>query len=146
MKINQDLRPALDKARNDQKVSTVGSSRFGEIVQKQESKLQMDQLHKLMSQIEGQGERLARSRNFKDLAKYKSLVKNFVKQAVEYGMDLKQSHSWTSSGHSQTLRTVEKVDRSLVELTDEIVKKEQGTIDILGKIGEIKGLLINLYT
>ncbi|WP_246945989.1 YaaR family protein [Bacillus pinisoli] len=146
MKINQELRPTIDKARQELKLPSTGQLRFGDMVQKQENKLQMEQLHKLMSQIESQGERLSRSRNFKDLAKYKGLVKNFVKQAVDFGMNLKQSHSWTSSGHSQTLKTVEQIDRSLVELTDEIVKKEQGTIDILGKIGEIKGLLINLYT
>jgi uncharacterized protein YaaR (DUF327 family) len=145
MKITKELRPAIENAKQDHKLSLAGQSKFGEIVQKQDNKLQMEQLHKLMSQIEGQGERLSKSRNFRDLAKYKSLVKNFVKQAVEFGMNLKQSHSWTSSGHSQTLRTVEQIDRTLVELTDEIVKKEQGTIEILGKIGEIKGLLINLY-
>jgi uncharacterized protein YaaR (DUF327 family) len=146
MKINQEIRPTIEKNRQDSKNQAVGQSRFGEIVKKQENKLQMEQLHKLMSQIESQGNRLSRSRNFKDLAKYKSLVKNFVKQAVDFGMDLKQSHSWTTSGHSQTLKTVEQIDRKLVELADEVVKREQGAIDILGKIGEIKGLLINLYT
>jgi uncharacterized protein YaaR (DUF327 family) len=146
MKINQEIRPTIEKNRQDSKSLLVGHSRFGEIVQKQENKLQMEQLQKLMSQIESQGDRLSRSRNFKDLAKYKSLVKNFVKQAVDFGMNLKQSHSWTTSGHSQTLKTVEQIDRKLVELADEVVKREQGAIDILGKIGEIKGLLINLYT
>jgi uncharacterized protein YaaR (DUF327 family) len=146
MKINQDIRPAIEKSRQESKFQSVGSPRFGELVQKQENKLHMEQLHKLMSEIESQGDRLSRSRNFKDLAKYKGLVKKYVKQAVDFGMNLKQSHSWTSSGHSQTLKTVEQIDQKLVELTDEVVKKEQKAIGILGKIGEIKGLLINLYT
>ncbi len=146
MKINQELRPTLEKNRQDSKNQVVGQSRFGEIVQKQESKLHMEQLQKLMSEIGNQGDRLARSQNFKDLTKYKNLVKKFVKQAVDFGMDLKQSHSWTASGHSRTLKTVEQIDQKLTDLTDDVVKKERKVIDILGKIGEIKGLLINLYT
>lgn len=146
MKINQDLRPTLEHSRQESKTQVNGQSRFGEIVQKQENRLHMEQLHKLMSEIGSQGDRLSRSQNFKDLAKYKSLVKKFVKQAVDFGMDLKQSHSWTASGHSRTLKTVEQIDQKLVELADEVVKKERRAIDILGKIGEIKGLLINLYT
>ncbi|MFZ3591008.1 YaaR family protein [Bacillus sp. DJP31] len=146
MKINQEIRPTMEKSRQESKIQVNGQSRFGEIVQKQENKLHMEQLHKLMSEIGNQGDRLSRSQNFKDLAKYKSLVKKFVKQAVDFGMDLKQSHSWTASGHSRTLKTVEQVDQKLVELADEVVKKESKAIDILGKIGEIKGLLINLYT
>jgi uncharacterized protein YaaR (DUF327 family) len=145
MKINQDIRPTIEKGRQESKFQSVGSPRFGELVQKQENKLHMEQLHKLMSDIQSQGDRLSRSRNFKDLAKYKGLVKKYVKQAVDFGMNLKQSHSWTSSGHSQTLKIVEQIDQKLVELTDEVVQREQKAIGILGKIGEIKGLLINLY-
>jgi uncharacterized protein YaaR (DUF327 family) len=40
---------------------------------------------------------------------------------------------------------VETVDEKLSELTDELMKKEESSIDILGKVGEIKGLLINIY-
>ena len=34
----------------------------------------------------------------------------------------------------------------LIELTEEVVNQEKDAIDLLGRIGEIKGLLINLYT
>ncbi|MFD1736879.1 YaaR family protein [Bacillus salitolerans] len=146
MKINHDFRLKVENNRQNPSSLSVGNSQFGELVQKQENKLHVEQLQRLMSDIESQGDRLLRSQNFKDLARYKSLVKKFVKQAVDFGMSLKQSHSWTSSGHSRTLKIVEQVDQKLVELTDEVMKQEKKSIDILGKIGEVKGLLINLYT
>jgi uncharacterized protein YaaR (DUF327 family) len=59
---------------------------------------------------------------------------------------MKQSRSWDYNGNSRSLKIIEQVDQSLVELADEVVNKESSTIDILAKIGEIKGLLINLYT
>jgi uncharacterized protein len=145
MKISQDLRLAIDKGRTDQKTSLSGNVRFGELVQKQENKLQIEQLNKLMANIDIAGQRLDRSRTFKDLANYKLLVKQFVEQAVDFGMELKQSHSWNSQGQSRSLKIVEEIDQTLITLTEDILAKEKQSIDILGKIGEVKGLLINLY-
>ncbi|WP_409252453.1 YaaR family protein [Bacillus sp. SCS-153A] len=146
MKINQDLRVGVDKVRTEQKANTGGSAKFSMLVGKQDQKLHMEQLGKLMGDITSAGERLARSRTFKDLAKYKTLVKRFVKEAVDYGMNLKQSHTWNHHGEGRKLNIVENVDRKLVELTEDILNEEKQSIDILGKIGEVRGLLINLYT
>lgn len=44
------------------------------------------------------------------------------------------------------LQIIEKVDEKLIELTDELLKQEEENILILGKLGEIKGLIINLFT
>jgi uncharacterized protein len=146
MKINQDLRVGVDKVRSEQKPNGGGSAKFSALVSKQDQKLQMEQLGKLMGDITSAGERLGRSRTFKDLAKYKTLVKRFVKEAVDYGMNLKQSHTWNQHGEGRKLNIVENVDRKLMELTDDILNEEKQSIDILGKIGEVRGLLINLYT
>lgn len=146
MKINQDIRLNTDKLRQDQKQQITNGLRFNELVQKQDQKMHMSQLQALLRDIESAGERLANSRTFKDLAKYKTVVKRFVKEAVDFGMDLKQSHSWNQFGQGRALKIVETVDEKLIELTEAVMKKEEKSIDILGKIGEIKGLLINLYT
>lgn len=146
MKINQDIRLNTDKIRSEQKATTNTSLKFNELVQKQDQKMQIGQLQNLLKDIESAGERLSRSRTFKDLSKYKTLVKKFVKEAVDFGMDLKQSHSWNQYGQGRSLKIVETIDEKLVELTEGVLEKEGNSIDLLGKIGEIKGLLINLYT
>lgn len=74
MKIYQDPHLKLDQVRQEQKQSAAGGIKFSEIVQKQEHKLQMGQLQQLLGQIDSAGNRLARSRSFKDLAKFKTLV------------------------------------------------------------------------
>ncbi|SHT12470.1 Protein of uncharacterised function (DUF327) [Mycobacteroides abscessus subsp. abscessus] len=146
MKINQDIRLNTDKIRSDQKTAANTSLKFNELVQKQDQKMQIGQLQNLLKDIESAGERLARSRTFKDLSKYKTIVKRFVKEAVDFGMDLKQSHSWNQYGQGRSLKIVETIDEKLVEITEGVLEKEGNSIDLLGKIGEIKGLLINLYT
>lgn len=145
VKINQDVRVGFDKGIQDQKQKHTGNIKFSELVQKHDEKLHVQQLNKLLAEIEKAGERLNRSQTFKELTKYKTLVKRFVRETVDFGMDLKQSHTWNQFGEGRKLNIVETIDKKLVELTEEIMVKEKESIDILGKIGEIKGLLINLY-
>ncbi|TDL84817.1 DUF327 family protein [Vibrio vulnificus] len=146
MKINHDIPIKLDKSRQDAKQFQIGNGRFQQMVQTQDQKMQIQTLNRLIGDIEGAGQRLVRARTFRELAKYKALVKRFVKEAVEYGLELKQSTSWNEYGQSRPLKTVETIDAKLVELSEEILNKEKSSLVILEMIGEIKGLLINLYT
>ncbi|GGE84487.1 YaaR family protein [Priestia taiwanensis] len=145
MKIEQSMLSKLTNNRETKSVVT-GEKSFSTYVHKQGEKMQAGHLQQLMKEIEGQGERLARGKNFRDLAKFKHLVKKFVQEAVDYGMNVKQSTSWDMHGFQQTHRTVAKVDEQLVELTERVMEKESDSLTVLEKIGEIKGLLINLYT
>jgi len=146
MKINQELHIKLDKITKENRQANNNSIRFTGVMEKHSQKMQANSLNKLLVDIDQAGARLLRSRNFKELAKYKSLVKQFVKEAVNFGMDIKQSQSWNQYGQSRALKTVQTIDAQLIELTEEVVNQEKDAIDLLGRIGEIKGLLINLYT
>ncbi|WP_335872077.1 YaaR family protein [Bacillus sp. 2205SS5-2] len=146
MKINQDIRIGLDKVKIDQKETNTSGKTFGRLVQKQDQKLHLEQLSKLLLDVGQAGERLSRSRNLKDLSKYKSLVKQFVKETVDFGMNLKHSYTWNQFGEGRKLKTIEMIDQELVQLSEDVINKEKESMDVLGRIGEIKGLLINLYT
>lgn len=146
MKIQQDLRLGLDKVRTDTQRQVGSTNSFGAIVQQQSQKMQVEQLQRLLGDIQTSGTRLARSRTFKELARFKMLVKKFVKETVEFGLDVKQTKTWNQYGEGRQLSTVEMIDLQLIELTEDILNEEKSSIDLLSKIGEIKGLLINLYT
>ncbi|WP_033826355.1 YaaR family protein [Bacillus andreraoultii] len=145
MKVNQNLRISRDSIQQDTRIHGQGVTNFQELVKSQNEKLQLGNIHALFTEIEKAGERLSRSRNFRDLAKYKTLIQHLMKEAVDTGIGLKKSHTWDSEGQSRVLQIIEKVDAKLVELTDEILNQESDRIKILGLIGEIKGLIINLY-
>ena len=146
MKVNQNFRLRNDPVYNETKVQVKGSQQFQEFVKFNQNQLQMEQLQTLYTEIEKAGERLAKSRNFRDLAKYKNLVQRFLKEVTDFGIGLKKSHSSDPFGQSRMLQIIEKVDEKLIELTDELIKQEEENILILGKLGEIKGLIINLFT
>lgn len=119
---------------------------FESIVQSQTQKLQQNELQRLMNDITVQGDRLARFRAFKDLVKFKRLIKRFLEEAVTNGLDIEKSLSFSYTGSSRNLTLVKQIDEKLMELTEEIMNQEKKSVDLLGLIGEIKGLLINIYT
>lgn len=130
---------------NEVRQTNQNGSRFGDMVIKQGSKMETEQLTRLLGDISAAGERVARSRNLRELTRFKMLVKRFLQEAVNHGLETKQSHTWNRFGEGRRLKIVETVDERLVELASDILDEEKETIDLLDKIGEIKGLLINLY-
>ncbi len=145
MKINQDIHVGRNQAQTRQ-VQQQATNNFGSLVVKQGQKMQTKQLTRLLGDISTAGERITKSRNLRDLAKFKMLIKRFLKESVSFGMELKQSHTWNRFGEGRRLKIVDTIDEKLIELTEDILNEEKDSVDLLAKIGEIKGLLINLYT
>ncbi|MBD7986035.1 YaaR family protein [Sporosarcina sp. Sa2YVA2] len=145
MKVNGEYRTGLDKMRNDPLKSPQGNARFGQMVTKSEERLHGEQITRLLGDISSAGDRLARSRNLRDMAKFKMLVRRFLQESVESGLGLKQSHTWNQYGEGRRLKIVETIDEKLIELAEALLDDERTSVELLGKIGEIKGLLINLY-
>ncbi|MDA7028402.1 YaaR family protein [Bacillus sp. CLL-7-23] len=145
MKISQELRTIIEKQQT-QPVRGTTTSSFKEKISIQGEKLRFEQLTMLLTDIETFGKRLTKSRNFKDLARFKGMIKRFVKEAVENGLTVENSRSFDLYGNSRTLNIVKELDEKLVQLTEELMDREQPSIELLERIGQIKGLLINLYT
>jgi uncharacterized protein YaaR (DUF327 family) len=118
---------------------------FDEIMQNRSQQLDVEKFNKLIERIDMQGERLAKSRTIKDLKEYKALVKNFMEEAVKNGVALEERHGFSRRGRSKIYKIITEVDKKLTEVTDAVLKKEQKGINILDAVGEIRGLLINMY-
>ncbi|APT51587.1 MULTISPECIES: YaaR family protein [Bacillus] len=146
MKINQDMRLRLEKRELQAMKGNQTSASFKSSMETQSGKLRLEQLTVMLSDIEVFGKKLAKSRNLKDLARFKGLVKRFVKETVDNGLNIETSRSFDIYGNTRTLALVKALDEKLIELTEEMMDQEKPSIDLLERIGEIKGLLINLYT
>lgn len=145
MKVDSNYRAGLDKLQNEQHIRLQKDAKFGRMVQQQGQKLHGEQITRLLGDISMAGDRIARSRNLRDMAKFKMLVRRFLKEAVENGLELNQTHTWNQHGEGRRLKIVKTIDEKLVELAEGLLDEEKSAIDLLEQIGEIKGLLINLY-
>jgi Protein of unknown function (DUF327). len=147
MKIHQDYRIIPEKMPGDGKGPAIpAGSNFKALVSEQLELQNSGQLKEILAEIEKAGDRLEKSRNFRDLFKYKSLIKKYIHDAVHMAMKIKRTEIWGPAGNHRLLSRVEVIDQKLMALTNELLKKEQDQIRILELLGEIKGLLINLYT
>lgn len=143
MKINKDIRAQLDARKLKKSTTKKKGLSFDSLVMTQSEKLQLDQL---MEEITDQSERLARYRTIRELTKFKRYVKDFIQEAVQYGLDVSHSHTFQMHGNSRRLLIVKQIDEKLIQLTEAVVEQEKRSIDLLDMIGEIKGMLINLYS
>ncbi|AHL69937.1 MULTISPECIES: YaaR family protein [Bacillus] len=146
MKINQDMRLLLEKRELQAMKGSQTSASFKSSMETQSGKMRLEQLTVMLSDIEVFGKKLTKSRNLKDLARFKGLVKRFVKETVDNGLNIETSRSFDIYGNTRTLALVKALDEKLIELTEDMMNQEKPSIDLLERIGEIKGLLINLYT
>ena len=146
MKINQDMRLLLEKRELQAMKGSQTSASFKSSMETQSGKMRLEQLTVMLSDIEVFGKKLTKSRNLKDLARFKGLVKRFVKETVDNGLNIETSRSFDIYGNTRTLALVKALDEKLIELTEDMMDQEKPSIDLLERIGEIKGLLINLYT
>ncbi|WP_144487625.1 YaaR family protein [Bacillus pumilus] len=146
MKINQDMRLLLEKRELQGIKGSQTSASFKASMETESGKMRLEQLTVMLSDIEVFGKKLAKSRNLKDLARFKGLVKRFVKETVDNGLNIETSRSFDIYGNTRTLALVKALDEKLIELTEDMMDQEKPSIDLLERIGEIKGLLINLYT
>lgn len=145
MKVNSDYQAGLDKPKNDQLQRQRSGVQFGTMVAQHGAKLHSEQITRLLGDISSVGDRIARSRNMRDMARFKMLVRRFLKEAVESGLELKQSHTWNQYGEGRRLKVVKTIDEKILALSEDLLDEEKTAIDLLEQIGEIKGLLINLY-
>ena len=145
MKVNQDMRTQLDTIQRNTRTTGEVNTSFKGLVQSHTNKLGNQELQRLVQEITVHGNKLARYRSLRDLVKFKRLVKGFLEEAVSNGLELKQNHHFSLSGESRNLTIIQEIDEKLLQLTEEIMSHEKKSVDLLGLIGEIKGLLVNLY-
>ncbi|WP_080871837.1 YaaR family protein [Oceanobacillus timonensis] len=144
MKISSDI--AAPREGNLQRSTQPNNaSSFQKFVQSQSEQLKTQEFTQMVKQIAEQGNKLSRYRSFRELVKFKRMVKGFLEKATSEGYLLEKKHSFGMQG-SRQLSTIKVIDEKIAQLAEDVMDEEKKTIDILGLIGEIKGLLINIYT
>ncbi|MFW5962380.1 MAG: YaaR family protein [bacterium] len=104
-----------------------------------------EKLHKLLVLIDEKGEKLKKSLDEKTLLEYKQYVKDFLKTIQNEFANTKQSFSWDGNGNLKTYTIIEKIDNNLNSLHDMFMKEQTDVLNVLSRIKEIKGLLLDLY-
>ena len=103
-------------------------------------------LNQLMTQITEQGERIAKHPDIADMKRYRELVKDFMNEVVNRSHEFSRENFLDRRGRHRVYGIVKLVDKNLDDLATELLKDEKDNLTILSKVGEIRGLLIDIST
>ena len=103
-------------------------------------------LNQLMTQITEQGERIAKHTDIADMKRYRELVKDFMNEVVNRSHEFSRENFLDRRGRHRVYGIVKLVDKNLDDLATELLKEEKDNLTILSKVGEIRGLLIDIST
>ncbi|EDL63917.1 YaaR family protein [Bacillus sp. SG-1] len=145
MDVQKVGRTGLNNIEKKSKTATESVS-FTEVMSKKRETALYDKFANMAKEIEAQGKVLSESRTVEDLKKYKKMVKSFLEEAVNNALQLEDQRGFNRRGRTKVYKIVKEVDRKLVDLTNEVLQKEQKGLNILNMVGEVQGLLINIYT
>jgi len=100
----------------------------------------------LLSDITFQGNRIAQHMDIRDMKKYRQLIREFMNEVVFRSHKFSRENFLDRKGRHRVYGLIKLIDTNLDELAQELVKDEKDHISILGKIGEIRGLLLDIFT
>lgn len=105
-----------------------------------------ERLNTMMQEITMQGNKIAKRMDVRDMKRYRSMIKNFMNEVVSRSHSFSRENFLDRRGRHRVYGIIRLIDETLDELAQELVKDEKDHIAILGKVGEIRGLLLDIFT
>lgn len=105
-----------------------------------------ERLNLMLQDITQQGERISKKNDIKDMQRYRLLIKDFLNEVVTRSHVFSRENFLDRKGRHRVYGIIRQVDKELDELAQELVKDEKDNITILAKIGQIQGLLLDIFT
>ena len=105
-----------------------------------------DRLNLMMEEIVMQGDKITKRMDVKDMRRYRALIKDFMNEIVNRSHKFSRENFLDRRGRHRVYGIVRLVDEKLDELAQELMKEEEDEIAILAKVGEIRGLLLDIFT
>lgn len=105
-----------------------------------------NELKVLYDKIEIQSEKLQDRLFIDDLINYKKLIKEFLNVTVNNSHIFFKENSLDRRGRHRIYSLVKKVDQELDELTQDFLENEDKRINILKRLNDIKGILMDIMT
>ena len=105
-----------------------------------------ERLNAMINSITMEGKKLKKHMDIRDLKHYRGLIKEFFNEVLTRSHEFSRENYLDRRGRHRVYGIIRVIDKELDELAEELVKDEQDAISILGKVDEIQGLLLDIFT
>ncbi|MDO0821834.1 YaaR family protein [Desulfosporosinus nitroreducens] len=136
---HQTLTPNLDS-----QSSVERNSDFSGILT-QTQKIQSVELQTFLERLGVQGKKLAQSLSIGDLKDFRDMVKSFLRSTFGQSRKMQEDTSWDYQGRPKVMARIGKIDEALDELGKQLLDEQAKPLEILTKIDEIRGLIVDLF-
>jgi uncharacterized protein YaaR (DUF327 family) len=145
IQVNNIQMPTLRELPNSQDIKVDRGFKFTLLSQIGESDLQA-KIKEMMKGIMDQGNKLSEHMDIRDLKVYRGMISNFINEVVVNSHKFSRENFLDKRGRHRVYGIVRVVNEKLDELAKELIKSEKRQMDILDRIGEIQGLLLDIVT
>ncbi|MCL2618426.1 MAG: YaaR family protein [Defluviitaleaceae bacterium] len=101
-------------------------------------------LHGMIDNITVQGKKIADHMDIGDLRQYRAMIAEFINEVVTNSHKFSRDNFLDKRGRHRVYGIVKLVDKNLDELAQELLKTEKDHIKILDRMGDIRGLLLDI--
>lgn len=107
-------------------------------------KNQEDRIQLLVGKIIEQGEKLSKKVDIRELKVYKKLVAEFLDEAVDNSHKFSKESFLDKRGRHRVFAVVKNINKELDELTKDILESEKNNIKIIGRLDDIRGMIMDI--
>jgi uncharacterized protein len=129
------LGKAIDETKESSQPGAVGSMEFSRA-----------DLEELLDEVHEAGDKLKENPNVELVQAYKKAVRDFVHYVVERSFAVEQKTSGRSILKRNVYFRVSVIDKSLEKLAAEILRNQRDNLEILRRVDEINGMLVDLFS
>ena len=103
-----------------------------------------ERLTGLITDITVWGKRIAEHRDIADLKHYRGLVRDFINEVVTNSHEFSRENFLDRRGRHRVYGIIRLVNKELDDLAQDLLNNESKHIDILDRVDQIHGLLLDL--
>lgn len=130
---------------DDKRVREARTDSFQARLIKIEGDTQEERIRNLAQAIFEQGEKLGKKVDIRELKKYKQLISTFLEEAVGTSCKFSKESFLDRRGRYRVYASIKKINEEIEELTRQVLSSEKDNIQILQKLDDIRGLIMDIF-
>ncbi|MGC7870251.1 YaaR family protein [Desulfosporosinus sp. SYSU MS00001] len=111
----------------------------------QTQNIQKTELQTFLERLETQGKKLSQSLSIRDLKDFRDMVKSFLRSTFGQSRKMQEESSWDFHGRPKIMARISKIDNALEDLGKQLLDQQAKPLEVLTKVDEIKGLIVDLF-
>lgn len=102
-------------------------------------------IKQMTDDIFAQGERVAKKADIKELQKYREMITKLLNETVSNSYEFSKSANLDRRGRHRVFATINKINDTLDEMTKDILEGQKDNLNLLNKVDDIRGMLVDLF-